>query len=293
MKTILRTYRAPHSVSVLALIAMITSSAHAGPPVASTDIKSAEKTAGVTLYQASGLTGSIPLKKVFKPDPSGDTGHYELQFASNNMNTKMDILAKYVVPAGQTFKSFEIHTTNGNTQVTPASADTWDGQTISDKVTVSPWNMNRVLQQCVDHLKNGDGTFKDSATFDLEADVTEVIRGNGSATFPNAPPGSASSATGTVRPRTRVTAYIVNADRRASERKPDVEQVDRRASGRKPDVSARVTPQLPRTAPPRLTAPLNPVAAKDRFERTKPHVNAPMRPAAPSVKSRVPQRPAK
>jgi hypothetical protein len=294
--------------SCAALVASLASlTALAQPPVASTDVKAADKV-GVTLYQVNGLKGSIPLKKVYKVDPSGDTGHYELQFASSNMNTEMEIMAKYVVPAGMTFQSFEVRTVNGPTQVTPAGADSWDGKTIIDKVTVSPWNMNHVLQQCVAHLQNGNDTFEDSATFDLEADSTETIRGNASAFFPNAPPGSASSATGTMKPRTRVTAYIVGADRKGSDDR-EVKRVAPAKSTTQPaDViktpvakTPVVTPQPQRTAPARLTGTVNPVLAKDRFERTKPHVNvspsrvdpqrfAPPRTAEPKVKPRVPQR---
>jgi hypothetical protein len=301
-------------VAVLSALAVIAApTAHAGPPVASTKVATGEKT-GVTLYQASGLKGSIPLKKVFKVDPSGDTGHYELEFASNKMNTEMEIMAKYVVPTGMTFQSFEVRTTNGPTQVTPAGADSWDGQTIIDKVTVSPWNMNRVLQQCVDQLKNGDGTFKDSATFDLEADSTEVIRGKGIAKFANAPPGNASSLEGTVKPRTRVTAYIVGEDRKGAASKdakrvasPPVEShrvvtprpvvrpaqpnsdrgTTRPAGVNKTPVATQPLPRIPST---RLGSSVDPTPAKDRFERNRPHVNVPARPAAPSTKPRVPQR---
>jgi|GEM_PF-5683601 len=184
----------------------------AQPPVGPTQVAAEEKI-GVTLYQASGLSGKIPLKKVQVVDPSGDTSHYELQFASGGMNTKMDFEAKFVIPAGMVFTSFEVSTTNGNVNVTPAGANSWDGQTMIDKVTVSPWNMNRVLQQCVDHLKKADGSFKDSATFDLQADLTEIVRGNASCKFPNAPPGAFSSYSGQVKPRTRVTAYIVEESR--------------------------------------------------------------------------------
>ena len=303
---------------------LVATTAYADPPVASTDLSAGEKV-GVTVYQVNGLKGSIPLKKVYKVDPSGDTGHYELQFASNNMNTQMQIMAKYVVPAGMTFKSFEIHTANGPTQVTPAGADSWDGQTIIDKVTVSPWNMSRVLQQCIAHLQNGDGTFKDSATFDLQADTTEVIRGNGIATPPNAPPGSASSSSGTMKPRTRVTAYIVAEERKGSESPRDAQRVlpaENRVEARRPVLqpnglppsSGRVvttppnvrlpqpvvpavrqpvpatvrlpvaTPQPPRTPAARLTGTVNPIPAKDRFERTKPHMSAPIRPMTQSSK---------
>jgi hypothetical protein len=298
MRSILRNFREAEAGSraactwrvVLAgLAVLLAAPALAAPPVASTDLAVEEK-AGVTLYQASGLKGSIPLKKVYKVDPSGDTGHYELEFASAGMNTQMQIMAKFVVPAGMTFKSFEVRTTNGPTQVTPAGADKWDGQTIIDKVTVSPWNLNRVLQQCVQQLQQPDGSFKDSATFDLVADSTEVVRGKGIATPPNAPPGSATSATGTVKPKTRVTAYIVAEDRKGA---------DGREAGRlRTESPARKPPTAPATRKPvrpaatadtlkpgtsrkpqaassgRLTArPSRPVPAKERFERTKPHVN--------------------
>lgn len=278
----------------------------AAPPVASTDVAVEEKD-GVTLYQASGLKGSIPLKKVYKVDPSGDSGHYELEFASASMNTEMQIQAKFVVPSGMTFKSFEVRTTNGPTQVTPAGADSWDGQTIIDKVTVSPWNMNRVLQQCALQLQKADGTFKDSATFDLVADSTELVRGNGIASFPNAPPGGASSYTGMVKPRTRVTAFIV-AEGRKGEDSREVKRVLSESPARKPTANAATgklarpvltagtlkrpgTSPKPQPAPTgRLTArPSGPVPAKDRFERTKPHVNVSGSTSDPTRKVRLPQ----
>lgn len=276
---------------------------YAAPPVASTDLSAGER-AGVTVYQVNGLKGSIPLKKVYKVDPSGDTGRYELQFASGQMNTEMQIMAKFVVPAGMTFKSFEVHTANGPQQVTPAGADSWDGQTIVDKVTVSPWNMSRVLQQCVAHLRNNDGTFKDSATFDLQADSTEVIRGNGIATPPNAPPGSAASASGTMTPKTRVTAYIVGEDRKGAAPAREAKRVapPRQvlqptnvplSNGRvtmTPTANVRLPGAVPQSQPQRLpsarlTGSANPLPAKDRFERTKPHVNAPLRQVMPNVKT--------
>jgi hypothetical protein len=273
-----------------ALLAILSAAtAQAAPPVAPGDLAAKGKD-GVTLYQASGLKGSIPLKKVWKADPSGDTGHYELQFASENMNTELQIMAKFVVPSGMTFKSFEIHTTNGPTQVTPAGGDEWDGQTIIDKVTVSPWNMNRALQQCVQQLDQGNGTFRDSATFDLVADTTEIIRGNGIAEFPNAPPGSASSFSGSCRPKTRVTAYVTAEERKGT----DSREVKRASADRpivKPAIGAATTKptrlapaagavKIPATT--RLPQPaasgdlkgiIGTVEARDRFYRTKPHVN--------------------
>lgn len=277
MNTILR------SLSALLLLVWLASSALAQPPVAANELATAEKP-GVTLYQVSGLKGSIPLKKVYKVDPSGDTGHYELEFASSKLNTDLEIMAKFVVPSDMTFVSFELRTANGPKQVTTAGADSWDGKTLIDKVTVSPWNMNRVLQQCIAQLDNGDGTFKSSATFDLEADATEVIRGKGIAKFPNAPPGSASSLEGTMRPRTRVTAYIASEERRGGVREasrvtmPRVvlppREVERPVVNQTTNPAVSPPPQRQPVAPVRLTGTVNPMPAKERFERTKPHVNA-------------------
>ncbi len=284
-------------VLLATLLALFVSPARvqAQPPVGPTQVATEEKV-GVTLYQASGLSGKIPLKKVQVVHPTGDTSHYELQFASGNMNTKMEFQAKFVVPAGMIFKSFEIGTFNGPTSVTPASADSWDGQTIIDKVTVSPWNMNHVLEQCVAHLKQADGTFKSSATFDLEASVTELVRGKGIATFPNAPPGSASVYSAQVKPRTRVTAYIVEESRKA-----ETGRQMRRLSGARPAQRepiktirpARTAPQSgsgsaapatqatfqaevlsppvrkPQIAAPQRNQPYG--GAKETFQRTKPH----------------------
>jgi hypothetical protein len=298
MKTILRRLCALPMLAAWMASMALTAKVMAQPPVASTEVTTGERP-GVTLYQASGLKGSIPLKKVYKVDPSGDTGHYVLEFASSNMNTEMEIMAKFVVPSGMTFVSFELSTANGPQQVTTAGADSWDGKTLVDKVTVSPWNMNRVLQQCTAQLDNGDGTFKNSATFDLQADSTEIIRGKGIAKFPNAPPGSASSSEGTVRPRTRVTAYIVFEDRQRSDGR-----VAKPLSANKTDplrvapmrivtpriVAQPTTDRLPRTPAARLTSPVQPLPAKDRFERTKPHVNAPIRPLLPGAKPQPRQR---
>ena len=288
--------------ALLAILSATTT--QAAPPVASGDLAAKEK-AGVTLYQASGLKGSIPLKKVWKPDDSGDTGRYVLEFASGNMNTEMQIQAKFAVPSGMVFKSFQIHTTNGPTQVTPAGADEWDGQTIIDKVTVSPWNMNRVLSQCVQQLDQGDGNFKDSATFDLVADSTEIIRGNGVAENPNAPPGSASSYSGTVKPRTRVTAYIVSADRKGADSR-EVKRVSSERPAVKPTIGTaavkptRLAPAVGELKMPAAGRKPQPAAvgelkgiggtspAKDTFIRTKPHVNVGTAEAARKIRGSKP-----
>src|SRR4029450_7252034 len=75
---------------LFALLAMLLAApAQAQPPVGATDVAAKEQTGG-TIYQTRGLHGKIPLKKVQVVDPSGDTSHYELQFASGSMNTKMD-----------------------------------------------------------------------------------------------------------------------------------------------------------------------------------------------------------
>ncbi|MCI0359530.1 MAG: hypothetical protein L0211_13720 [Planctomycetaceae bacterium] len=289
---------------IVALLAMLLAApAQAQPPVGPTDVAAAEKI-GVTLYQASGLHGKIPMKKVYKVDPSGDTGSYVLEFASANMNTKMDFQAKFVVPAGMVFKSFEVFMFNGNVNVTPGSADSWDGQTIIDKVTVSPWNMNHVLEQCIAQLTNPDGTFKDSATFDLQADVTELVRGKGIAAFPNAPPGSASSYSAQVKPRTRVVAYIVEESRKSEDsreikrlssdrpaarlpgspsarpgRPAPSRDTGSGASGAKPKFDAQVLPARPRMPQPPSSGVLSGgssrTAAKEQFDRKKPHVNVP------------------
>jgi len=287
-------------VLLATLLALLASAPRAGaqPPVGPTQVAAEEKI-GVTLYQASGLTGKIPLKKVQVVHPSGDTSHYELQFASDNMNTKMEFQAKFVVPAGMVFKSLELGTFNGPKSVTPASADSWDGQTIIDKVTVSPWNMNHVLEQCIAHLDQGNGTFKNSATFDLEASLTEMVRGKGIATFPNAPPGSASVYSTQVKPRTRVTAYIVEESRRSEATREMRRLVGARPAEREPIRTvrpSRPTPQggsdsaAPATqpvfpgqvllpparkpqsaAPRRLTAGPSSAEAKETFQRKKPH----------------------
>jgi hypothetical protein len=285
---------------LLALLALsVAAPVRAQPPVGPSQLAAKEKI-GVTLYQVNGFKGKIPLKKVYKVDPSGDTGHYELEFASSGMNTKMDWEAKLVVPSGMVFKSLEVSTFNGNVNVNPASADSWDGQTIIDKVTVSPWNMNHVLQQCIDHLKQPDGTFKDTATFDLQADLTELVRGKGIWNAPSAPPGSFSSDSEQVKPKTRVTAYIVEESRKSEGGK----EVKRLTSGRpaarmpssqntrpagpapKRDTGSRVSPAkatfeaqvLP--ARPRMPRPASSgqligdsagAAAKEKFDRKKPH----------------------
>lgn len=285
-------------IAALLAISSVPARVQAQPPVGPTQVAAEEKV-GVTLYQASGLSGKIPLKKVQVVDPSGDTSHYELQFASSNMNTKMEFQAKFVVPAGMIFKSFEIGTFNGPTQVTPAGADSWDGQTIIDKVTVSPWNMNHVLEQCIAHLQQPDGTFKDSATFDLQADITEFVRGKGVATFPNAPPGSASVSNAKVKPRTRVTAYIVEENRKGEAGRAINRLSGDRPAGRLPGTSVRpsrpapqrdtdgaapakqgtfqaevlsIPPRRPQVAAPRrLSASPSSSPAKEQFQRWKPH----------------------
>src|SRR5262245_27507697 len=274
---------------VMALLAFgLTLPALAQPPVGPTDVAAADKI-GVTLYQGNGFSGKVPLKRIYKADPSGDTGHYELEFASDNMNTKMDWKAKFKMPAGMILKSFELSTANGPIQVTTAGADSWDGQTLIDTVTLSPWNLNRVLQQCIDHLKQPDGSFKDSATFDLQADLTELVRGKGICTAPNAPPGSASSYSGQATPKTRVTAYIVNpAQKVTSDGRPDRLSQPRPGrlppsdsgiggAGHQPASGTLVLPTGPRLPQPasagRLIAEPKRTEARETFKRTKPHVN--------------------
>ena len=274
---------------VMALLALgLTLPAQAQPPVGPTDVAAADKI-GVTLYQANGFSGKIPLRLVFEGNPQTDMGHYELKFASDNMNTKMDWKAKFKMPAGMIFKSFELGTANGPIQVTPAGADSWDGQTLIDTVSLSPWNLNRVLQQCIDHLKQPDGSFKDSATFDLQADLTELVRGKGICAAPNAPPGNASSYSGQATPKTRVTAYIVNPLKKATvDGRPDRLSLPRPArlppsdssiggAGRQPASGSLVLPTGPRLPQPasagRLIAEPKRTEAKETFKRTKPHVN--------------------
>ncbi|MCU0880529.1 MAG: hypothetical protein MUF06_22385 [Pirellulaceae bacterium] len=301
------------AAGLAALLAMIPlTAAQAQIPAGPGNIATAETT-GVTLYQVNGLNGKIPLKKVWKVHPSGDSGQYVLEFASPNMNTKMNFKAKFAMPDGMVFTSFEVSSHNGPQQVTTAGADSWDGQTLIDEVTVSPWNMNRVLQQCIDHLSNPDGTFKNSATFDLVASETEYVRGKGICKHPNAPPGAASSFSGKVKPKTRVEAYIVSEDRRGADTRdsarlsssgsasrPTADQPTRRPLPGRPSVgkpatdipATRVpTTRVPHTQiPPRRvpqTSSAIPAAggrlvagtpqssfAKEKFQRTKPHVNA-------------------
>lgn len=265
-----------------ALLAAGSAPVHAQPPVGPGNIATAEKV-GVTLFQVNGFNGQIPMKKVYKVDPSGDTGHYELDFASGGMNTKMAFKAKFVLPAGMVFKSLEVFTANGPTQVTTAAADTWDGHQIIDEITLSPWDMNRVRQQCIQQLTNPDGTFKDSATFDLQANLTEVVRGKGICSFPNAPPGSASSYSGTATPKTRVKAYIVGGSQHVgggespgigrAGAKPNRIPTTSVPSGRPTQPAGRGT-GIKKPAIGELVLPSGGTAAKDRFERTKPHVNA-------------------
>ena len=272
-------------VGLAALLACCSAPVQAQPPVGATNVAAAEKI-GVTLFQVNGFNGQVPMKKVYKVDPSGDSGHYELDFASGGMNTKMAWKAKFVLPAGMIFKSFELLTANGPIQIAPASADTWDGQKIIDEVTLSPWNMNRVRQQCIQQLTNPDGTFKDSATFDLQADLVEVVRGKGICTPPNAPPGSASSYSGQSTPKTRVKAYIVGGAQNSTvgpeAKKLSAGQTAAKATGT--PASQPTQPAGPRgsssgasiqkPALGTLVLPTGGTAAKDHFERTKPHVNA-------------------
>jgi hypothetical protein len=285
---------------LVALLALLYAApVQAQPPVGPTQVAAEEKI-GVTLYQVNGFNGKVPMKKVYKVDPSGDTGHYELEFASSGMNTKMDWEAKLVVPSGMVFKSLEVSTFNGNVNVTPASADSWDGQTIIDKVTVSPWNMNHVREQCIAHLTKPDGTFKDSATFDLQPELTDLVRGKGIWNAPNAPPGGFSSDSEQVKPKTRVTAYIVEESRK-SEASREVKRLSsERPAARLPGgqntrpgrpaptretgsgvspakatFDAQVLPARPRMPLPassgRLSDDSSGAAAKDKFYRKKPH----------------------
>jgi hypothetical protein len=272
------------SMGLVALLAASAPWAQGQPPVGPTNVATEEKV-GVTVYQVNGFNGEIPLKKVYKVDPSGDTGHYELEFASGNMNTKMQWKAKFIMPPGMIFKSFELFTANGPIQVTPASADTWDGQKLIDEVTLSPWSMSHVLQQCKQQLTNPDGTFKDSATFDLQANEVDQVRGKGICTFPNAPPGSASSYSGKATPKTRVKAYIVGGGQKATVGGDATRLSSGRPAARPPSRIPTGRPSRP--MPPRdtggasvkkpatgvLVLPSGGTAAKEKFVRTKPHVN--------------------
>ena len=147
--------------------------------------------------------------------------------------------------------------------------------------------------------KQADGSFKSSATFDLEASITEYVRGKGIATFPNAPPGSAMSDSAQVKPRTRVTAYIVEESRRS-----EAGREMRRLSGARPadrlhfkfpvktqreagsaapatqatfqaEVLSPPFRQPQSAAPQRLKTNPSSSAAKETFQRKKPHVNVP------------------
>ncbi len=200
--------------AVFAAFALLASLAHAAPPLGPTNL-GIETKPGVTLYQANGLRGSIPLKKVWVSYPSGDDGYWDLEFASSNMNTNVQFIAKFVLPGNTDFKSFQVKLYNSNVpnnvSITPTSADQWDGVTMIDKVMLNPWSLNNVLAQCKDHLTNGDGTFKNSATFTLLAGQLDSVKATGMYVYSGTSNvGSMSSLP--LKPRTRVTAYLVNSE---------------------------------------------------------------------------------
>ena len=72
--------------------------------------------------------------------------------------------------------------------VSPATADAWDGKTMIDKVSIAPWSMVNVLNQCEQQLGNPDGSYKSSATFDLQPGSSERVLAQGFSRHPNAGP---------------------------------------------------------------------------------------------------------
>ncbi len=296
------------AVGVAAPLVLLATVAHGQVPLGAHELAAPEKV-GVTLYQINGFTGTVPMKEVYVVEP-GPWTHTQLEFASSTMNEQMQFMAKAVAPPGMIFKSFGISTSNGHHQITPASADYFDGKKIIAKVTISPWPLNNLLKQCREQLTNPDGTFKNSVTFDLEVGANVV---HGKAVFAyEADPGDPAkwqSRSATVHPKTRVTAYVVPAAAATagsrSPRSPGTTQTGGRAlPPAVPTVGRPAVRIPPRGAIPEgpsgsanyqggrvpgrhqpgarhaIDSRLRPAAhgpaagAKPQFERTKPHVNS-------------------
>ena len=101
------------------------------------------------------------------------------------------------------------------------------------------------------------------------------------------PPGSATSFSGTMKPRTRVTAYIVSADRKGA----DSRDVKRVAPGL-PTTGALKLPPSGRQPQPAASGELQVIGgvipAKERFIRNKPHVNVGTPEAARKIRAAKP-----
>lgn len=164
---------------------------------------------GVTLSQASGLKGTIYLKVVPQINPQGEHTGDKLEFYTT-MNTQMKWLVRFNLPPGRDFKGLDIGAHTQGASVSPATADSWDGKTMIDKVTVKPWSMVRVLAQCEQQLRKPDGTYRQTAVFNLKPNSTERVRAKGSCLLPGAPSSNTESFTAFAYPKTRVTAYVLD-----------------------------------------------------------------------------------
>lgn len=247
---------------LLLLATLFTAPARAAGP----DQLAAPEKIGVTLYQINGFKGQIPLKIVSKLVNGNEVK--SLEFAHpNGMNENMQFMAKAVAPSGMIYKSFQISTVNGVASVTPASADQYDGKTIIDKVTLKPWQLSNVLQQCRTHMANGSG-WKSEATFDLQVNSNVV---HGKAVFalaanPN-DPTKWTSRSATVSPKTRVRAYLVSSSR--SEARPS--RKPSRFSRPANQLNRRPTPQrIPQQIQPTRRPSVLKLAPSRRIERPQP-----------------------
>lgn len=173
-------------------------------------LKGNTKAVGVTMYQASGLTGVIYLKAVPQINPQGEYTGDKLELY-NSVNTKMKWMVRFDLPQGRDFVGLSVSANTTGASVSPATADSWNGQTMIDKVSIAPWSINRVLQQCEQHLRNPDGTYKTSAVFNLQPNLTERVKVDGHCRLPGAPPSNTESYSAQAYPRTRVTAYVLDA----------------------------------------------------------------------------------
>lgn len=215
----------------------LSASALAQPTGGPSGLKSPAKK-GVTLYQANGLTGTIYLKAVPQINPQGEYTGDKLDFLYT-MNTNMKWLVRYDLPNGHAFKGLSVSAHSQGANVSPATADSWDGATMIDTVTIKPWSLSRILQQCEQHLKKADGSYKASAVFNLQPGASERVRAQGVSIPPGAPPSNTQSASAVVFPTTRVNVYVLDV---RSAQKP-------RSSGFSQEVNLQIRNPIPATKP--------------------------------------------
>lgn len=234
-----------------------------GPTGLTTPVKK-----GVTLYQANGLTGLIYLKKVPQINPQGEYTGDKLEYMST-MNTQMKWLVRFDLPPGNEFRGLSVAAHSQGATVTAATADSWNGTTMIDTVSVVPWSLNGILQQCEQQLKKPDGTYKQSAVFNLQPGISERVRAAGYHAAPGAPSSNTQSATATTNPTTRVTVYVLDVRAGQKPRRSGFsQQLNPKVKSMMPTKRPTTVPRRPTNAQPPRVKPISGKATfKTRFGR--------------------------